>query len=190
MTLLAAGIIAFIGLHLIPYFGTSFRSAAIEKFGKNAYRGMFALLVLVSFGALILGWRSTLPAALYDPPIWGYEVPPIVMVLAFILFFSSQAPTNIRRFVRHPQMTGVFLWASAHLFANGETRSVLLFGSFALWAVIAMWAANRRDGDWIKPDKQPFFKDVITVLIGLVGYSLFVFFHEAIIGVAPLLSFD
>lgn len=185
MTLLITGVVAFIGLHLIPYFAIEFRNNLIGKIGKLGYRGIFALAVALSMAGIIFGWRGTNPGFAYANPPWGFHVTPLLVLIGFLLFFASNAPTNIKRAIRHPQMTGILLWAVGHLFSNGETRSVILFGGFALWSVIAIIAANRRDGIWIKPEKQPFIKDVITVVIGLLAYGGFAYFHGAIIGVQP-----
>lgn len=185
MTLLAIGVSAFIGLHLIPYFATGFRARMQNRIGAGPYKGLFALLVLTSFAGIIMGWRSSEPMLAYEPPTWGFHVTPLFVLAGFILFFASQAPTNIKRIVRHPQMTGTFLWAIGHLLSNGEDRSVLLFGSLAAWSLVAIIGANRRDKIWQKPDKQPWFKDAITVLIGVFVYLVFMYFHEAVIGVRP-----
>lgn len=185
MLIFVIGLIAFIGLHLIPYFAIDFRAKQIERFGKMGYRGMFAVAVALSLTAIIMGWRSIDPGFVYAHPTWGYHATPLLVLIGFILFFASNAPTNIKRVVRHPQMTGIFLWAVGHLMSNGELRSVILFGSFALWSVIAIFAANRRDGVWIKPNKQPLIKDIITIVIALAAYAGFTYFHEAIIGVRP-----
>lgn len=183
MLILVLGIVALIGLHMIPYFAIGFRANMQAKLGAGAYQGLFALAVLASFAVIIFGWRGINPGFAYAPPSWGMHVTPFLTLFAFILFIASNAPTNIRRLIRHPQMTGVFLWATGHLFANGELRSVLLFGGFAVWAVLAIIGANRRDEVWIMPDKQPVFKDVITLVLALVAYGAFMHFHEAIIGV-------
>lgn len=185
MALLATSLTLFIALHLIPYFAIGFRAAMIDRIGKRGYHGLFALAVLVSFIGIIFGWRSAEPALVYDTPSWGFHATPLFVFFGFVLFFASQAPTNIKRLVRHPQMTGTFLWAVGHLLSNGEDRSIVLFGGFALWSVIAILGANRRDGVWLKPEKQTFFKDIITVLIGVTVYLVFMYFHEAIIGVRP-----
>jgi uncharacterized membrane protein len=187
MTLLVLGLIAFIGLHLIPYFATEFRNRQIEKHGKMGYRGMFAVAVALSLAAIIFGWRGTDPGFVYANPTWGFHATPLLVLIGFILFFASNAPTNIKRIIRHPQMTGILLWSVGHLLSNGELRSVLLFGGFALWSLIAIFAANKRDGIWIKPNKQPFIKDVITLVIALTAYGGFAYFHEAIIGVRPFM---
>ena len=186
MTLLIVGVIAFIGLHLIPYFATGLRTGLVAKIGIGGYRGIFAVAVLASMAGIIFGWRGTPPEILFAAPAWGFHVTPLFVLFGFILFFASQAPTNIKRFIRHPQMTGIFLWSVGHLAANGEDRSVILFGGFALWSVLAIVGANRRDKVWQKPEKQPIFKDIITVVIGLAVYALAIYFHEAIIGVRPM----
>lgn len=183
MELLAFSIAAFIGLHLIPYFAKNFRAGAQAKIGPGPYKGLFALLVAASLAGIIFGWMESEPGFVYAPPAWGMHATPLFALVGFILFFASNAPTNIKRRIRHPQMTGVFLWSVGHLLANGEDRSLLLFGSFAVWSVLAILGANARDGVWIKPDKQPFLKDVVTILIGIVAVTAFMYFHEAIIGV-------
>ena len=43
----------------------------------------------------------------------------------------------------------------SHLLANGDGRSIVLFGGLGLWAVVAIVAINRRDGAWQKPEPQP-----------------------------------
>lgn len=183
MTLLAVSIAAFIGLHLIPYFATGFRAAAQAKIGDGPYKGVFALLVATSLAGIIFGWMDSEPDYVYTPPSWGMHATPLFALVGFVLFFASNAPTNIKRRIRHPQMTGVFLWSIGHLLSNGEDRSLLLFGSFAIWSVLAIFGANARDSVWIKPDKQPFIKDVITALIGVIAFAAFMYYHKAIIGV-------
>jgi len=186
MTLLIVGVTAFIGLHLIPYFAIGFRTGMVAKMGIGGYRGLFAVAVLASLAGIIFGWRSNTPDMLFVPPSWGFHVTPLFVLFGFILFFASQAPTNIKRYVRHPQMTGILLWSLGHLAANGEDRSIILFGGFALWSVLAIYGANRRDTEWQKPEKQSVIKDIITVTIGLAMYALVVYFHEAVIGVRPM----
>ena len=42
-------------------------------------------------------------------------------------------------------LAGVKIWAFAHLFANGDLGSILLFGAILVWAVLARISAKRRD---------------------------------------------
>ena len=184
MALLAISLTAFIGLHLIPYFATGLRARVQKRLGVGTYKGVFALLVAFSLVGIVFGWMASEPVLAYQPPVWGIAATQGMSLVGFVLFFASQAPTNIRRLVRHPQMTGLFLWAIGHMLSNSEGRSALLFGGLAAWSIIAIYGANRRDGDWQKPDTQPFAKDVVTVLIGVTAFAGFMYFHEAIIGVS------
>lgn len=183
MTLLLTGLLAFFLLHMIPLWGRTVREGAIGVVGKGPYMGLFALATLGSFVLMVFGWKAAEVSLVYEAPSWGMHVTPLFVLAGFILFIASNAPTNIRRVVRHPQLMGVALWGVGHLLSNGENRSVLLFAGMTLFAVIAMIGSNMRDGDWIKRDKVPFAKDIITVVIALVLYGGFIYFHEAIIGV-------
>ena len=44
-------------------------------------------------------------------------------------------PSRIRSAVGHPMLTALMIWAFAHLLANGDLASVLLFGSLLGFAV-------------------------------------------------------
>jgi uncharacterized membrane protein len=185
MTLLILGVALFTLLHLVPFFALKARAAAKARLGENGYKGLYSL---ASLGALVLiyfGWTATSPLLWYDPPAWAFHVTPLIVLFAFLSFFASGAPTNIKRLVRHPQLAGVLLWGVGHLLANGEDRSVILFGGFALWSVVAMIGSNRRDGAWVKPPRQPVVKDIITVMIGLGLYAAVALGHEYVIGVSP-----
>lgn len=186
MIILLTGLLVFVVAHLLPVFGMKARAGLMSRLGKNPYRGLFSLVILGSVTLIYFGWTMTSPALLYMPPQWAFHVTPLLVLFGFILFFASRAPSNIRRLIRHPQLTGVLLWAFGHLLANGEQRSVLLFGTLLVWAVLAMVGANRRDGEWVKPPKQAFIKDVVTVFIGVALYTGFVFIHEWLIGVSPM----
>lgn len=186
MTMLYLGLALFFLVHLVPIFARPVRAGAVNIIGMRPYQGLFAL---ASFGALylvVMGWKATDLADVYVPPAWGMHVTPLLVLVAFILFIGSRAPGNFRRYVRHPQLTAVLLWAVGHLFANGENRSVALFGGFAVWAIVSMWGSSRRDGPWVKPEKQPVIKDIVTVVIAAALYAGFIMIHEWLIGVRPM----
>jgi uncharacterized membrane protein len=185
MLLFIAGLFFFIILHLVPTTGAALRASLIFKYGKKRYAAGFALCAIISLTMIIFGWRMSNPGFVYAPPVWGYHVTPLLVLIGFILFIASNAPTNIKRVIRHPQMTGVFLWGAGHLFANGELRSVLLFGGFCLWAILSIISANKRDGEWVKPEKQSSVKDIITVGIAIGLYAGIIAIHEWLLGVSP-----
>ena len=186
MSILITGLLLFIGLHLIPSAGVHIKSGLIERYGKKHYVIAFGSIAATSVVTIIIGWQNTNPGFLYTPPIWGYHVTPALTLAAFILIISNNMPTNIKRFIRHPRYMGILLWAVGHLFANGELRSVLLFGSFSLWTIISMLSASNHEDKRAKPKSQPLIKDLITVLLALILYIGFLLVHKWLIGVSPL----
>ena len=112
---------------------------------------------------------------------------PVAMILMFVsvaLFVLSNMPTRIKQFVRHPQLTAVIVWSSAHLLTNGDTRSVVLFGGLGLWAVFEIIAINRRDGEWKKPAKPTWAKEAIGFGVSVVVYFGIVLAHSYLSGVS------
>ncbi|MCJ9429575.1 NnrU family protein [Kordiimonas marina] len=187
MTTLYLGLALFFFAHFIPLFARPVRNRAAGVIGEMPYKGLFALVILSSLYLIITGWKAAAGAGMcYTPPAWGIHVTPLFVLVAFILFVATRAPTNIKRFIRNPQLTAVALWGIGHLFSNGETRSTALFGGFAAWALIAIWGSNRRDGEWKKPEKKPVIKDIIVLVIAIALYVGFISIHEWLFGVSPL----
>lgn len=186
MILLTIGVFLWSVVHLFPALGPQGRARMVERLGDGPFRGLFSLLIIVALVLIVVGWRSSLPVFVYIPPVWGREAAGLLVLAGFILFVAARAPTNIKRILRHPQLTGVLAWAVGHLLANGESRSLILFGGLAAWSLVEMIAINRRDGAWQKPDRRPILSDVITVVIGILAFALFLFLHRWIAGV-PLI---
>ena len=65
-------------------------------------------------------------------------VPSVLVFVALVLFFASQMSGYIKRALRHPQMIGTIVWAVSHLLTNGDSRSVILFGTLGIWALLEM----------------------------------------------------
>jgi len=126
---------------------------------------VFSLVVLAAVALIVVGWRGTEPAILYAPPAWGRIAANVSMALAFWLFVVSGAPSNVRRALRHPQLISVVIWAGAHLVANGDGRSVVLFGGLGVWALVMMPLLNRRDGAWVRPEPTPLVTDAGVLAI-------------------------
>lgn len=186
MNLLVTGIAVWCVVHLFPSVMPETREKLIARLGNNAYRGLFALVILASLVVIVLGWRSATPTAIYAPPIQGSPIVSVLVFLAFILFVAARANTNLKRILRHPQLTGVIVWSVAHLLANGDSRSVALFCSLGVWAVLEILLINRRDGAWEKPAAAPVQSDVVVVVIAAVAFAVIFYFHELLFGVSPM----
>ena len=67
-----------------------------------------------------------------------------LMLPAVILVVAAYIRGHIYTKLKHPMLAGVKLWAAAHLLANGDLGSIILFGSFLAWAVFDRISLKRR----------------------------------------------
>lgn len=186
MTWLISGIALFAVLHLSAAAVPALRDYLRTMFGPNTYRAVFSVAAVTAIVLIVLGWRSTVPIAVYAPPAWGVTLAFLLMFAAVFLFGAAHAKTNIKRFVRHPQLTSILLWSLAHVASNGDSRSLILFGSFGLWAALEMVLINRRDGEWQKPERATPKNEAIGAAISTVIFLVLIALHPYFAGVSPL----
>jgi len=188
MTKLALGVLLWSFTHFIPAIFTGLRKNLVARLGENGYKGLFALLIALSIYLIISGWKASVPEFVYLPPVWGRHVTALLVLIGFILFHAPYPPNNLKRLLRHPQLTGVACWGIGHLLANGEGRSIILFGGLTLWALLEMVLINRRDPAWTRPDPVPRRKDVFLVIGGVVAYVIVASAHQWLFGFSPFLN--
>ncbi len=184
MAMLIAGVVIWCAVHLMPSVLPTARTALTLKLGEGPYKGLFALSILAGIVLIVLGWRSTVPNLVYLPPAWGYTAVKALMLPALILMAGASMKTNLKRFIRHPQLTGVIVWAIAHLLANGDIRSVILFGGLGLWALLEIVLISRREGSWQRPGAVPLVGELKPVVAGVVAYAALMWLHPYLFGVA------
>jgi len=185
MTKLALGVFIWSFIHFIPAVAVDFRKNLIAKLGENPYKGIFTLFMVLAIYLIISGWKAAIPENIYLPPLWGRHATSLLVLIAFILVIAPYHATNLKRFLRHPQLTGVAVWGIGHLLANGEGRSIVLFGGLAAWAIIEMLLLNRRDGAWVKPDPVAKKKDMILAVAGFTVYVIVAVSHQWLFGFSP-----
>jgi uncharacterized membrane protein len=186
MTLLICGLLLWSLAHLYPALASVHRDGLVARVGKSAYRGLFAAVIILALVLVVSGWKSAKPVYVYMPPLAGGPIVAVLVLIAFILLIAAQARTNIRRLIRHPQLTGCVLWAIAHLLANGDSRSVVLFCGFAIWGVLEIIAINHRDGAWQPPDPVAWRYDLAVIIVAVVAFAVVLYFHQGLFGVAPI----
>ena len=186
MGMLATGLLLWVVVHLFPSLLPQQRQKLISSVGDKAYQGIFALCILAGLLLIVFGWRSAVPTPVYTPLAQLREPAMLLVVIAFVLLVAANFPsTRIKRVIRHPQLSGVMLWAIAHLLMNGDSRSLLLFSVLGVWSLVSMLTINRRDGIWIKPGKPDGWgQDIIIVIVALAVSALAVYFHEYLAGIA------
>lgn len=183
MALLIAGILMFTLAHLFPAVAKPSRDRLAERLGGGPYQGLFALVILGSIVVIVIGWKAAPRELVYAPVVMPGLLTSGLMFIASLLFIASVLPTNLRRLIRHPQMTGTLLWSIAHLLTNGDSRSLILFGGLGAWSVLEMLLCSRRDGQWQKPAPVARSRDVIYVIAGAVVFAVFAYSHRWLFGV-------
>ena len=186
MALLITGILMFTLAHLFPAVAKATRDRLADRLGDGPYQGLFSLVILSSIVVIVFGWKAAQPTLVYVPVVGSGLVTSGLMLLASVLFIASVMPTNLKRLLRHPQMTGTLLWSIAHLLANGDSRSVMLFGGLGIWSILEMLFCNRRDGAWQKPEPVALAKDVVFVIAGAVLFAVFAYSHRWLFGVTVI----
>ena len=182
MALLFTGLVLFIGVHLIPCV-VPLRVALIARLGPGPYRGLFSLVALAGLVLVVLGFARAPVEPLYAVAGWGRPVSMFAAPVALVLFAAANMPTHIRAVLRHPMLLGLLVWATTHLLSNGDLRSVVLFGSFAAYAVLDLVSAVAR-GNRPSTDKAPrIAMDGVAVVAGLIAAVLLTVFHGTLFGV-------
>jgi len=183
MKLLISGLLVWSAVHLIPSLAPAVKQKWNKLLGETGYKVSFAVLIFSSLLLIVFGWRSSVPTLLYTLPPITRHMSMFLVLLAFILFGASNYPTRIKTFIRHPQLTGVLVWAIAHLILNGDSRSMVLFGWMGVWAILEMVFINRREGTWIKPSPPGWGREIRGLVISLVIVAVVVMAHPYIAGV-------
>ncbi|NRG18965.1 NnrU family protein [Rhizobiales bacterium] len=190
MAYLVLGLVLFLGTHSLPMFPDA-DSHLKARLGEGAFKGIFSLVSVVGLVFIVIGYgdaRFAGPALLYEPPVWLAHLVMLLMLPVFILVLSTYLPGRIKAGAKHPTILAVKIWAFAHLLANGDAASVLLFGSFLAWAVADRISLKRRGmPGGVAPGEGALRNDVAAIAGGLVIYGLFVWqLHSWLIGV-PIL---
>ncbi len=191
MTLYLAGLFIFFVTHVYSAFRSREAGRDMrEKIGFGPYMAIYSLAALVGLVLMIKGFGATTPSEiLYVAPSWGRHANMALMLLAMISLVATYVPTGyIKKTLKHPMLVAVKLWAFGHLLANGELNSVLLFGSFLAYAVLARIAAKRRGDNRPAPDVKPdLFGDMIAIVVGAGVYAALVYWlHPVLFGVPVL----
>ncbi|MEL7370964.1 MAG: NnrU family protein [Myxococcota bacterium] len=190
MTLFIVGIAVFLGIHSLAIFAPGLRRGLIARIGEGGFKGLYSVVSLVGFLAIIWGYGDAKAATpvLYTPPTGLRHLVLLLMIPVFPLLLATYLPGRIKAAVKHPMLTAVKTWGLSHLLANGTLADVLLFGGFLAWAVIDRISLKRR-GPAVAPTPGPIINDIIAVVVGLGLYVAFIMgIHQYLFGVAPIAS--
>ena len=187
LAVMILGLVLFLGAHTLPA-QRKWRRRAIAALGEGGYKIAYALVSLLGIALIVWGfghYRATGWIDIWNPPKALKHITVALMLPAVILVVAAYIRGHIYTALKHPMLAGVKLWAAAHLLANGDLGSVILFGSFLGWAVFDRISLKRRSdagapaipvGGW--------GNDLIAVAVGILAYLALAFaFHPVVIGV-------
>jgi len=185
--LLILGLALFLGVHVVTT-RRALRASLIARLGEGGYKILYTVIALVGLALVVKGYsvyRATEWIDIWYPPKGMRHLVLALMLPAVILVVAAYIRGRIYTRLKHPMLAGVKLWAVAHLLANGDLGSIILFGSVLAWAVYDRISLKHRADAGAPPiPVGGVGNDLIAIGVGVVAYLALAFsFHPLVIGV-------
>jgi uncharacterized membrane protein len=182
MNLYLLGLALFFVPHLL-LLHQPLRNAIVARIGENGWKMTMTVLSFAGIALIAIWFRDVPYEELWEPKPIGRALLFALMPVVFILLAASNMQGRIRRLTRHPMSIAIVIWSSAHLLANGDLASTLLFGCFLVYTILAALAAEMQ-GRVKVPQEVKGRQDIIAIVAGLVLYAVIMHFHGWLFGVA------
>lgn len=220
---LGLGLFLFVIGHL-ALSSSPWRGWMIARLGERGFLFLYSALAFAGLGLVVWGYARAPYVMLFQPSPWMRWIPNLAMPLAFVLLTvgmttpsptaagqgarAAEGPHGIVRITRHPGLWGFALWGLAHVPANGDLRSSLVFLSVAFLAFAGMVHIDLRRAQtggeaWERFERAtsivPFWAiargrqtlalrelGVWRVVLGLVIWAGVFHLHRWLLGVSPL----
>lgn len=202
--------------------GTRLRDVIAARIGETAFRGLFSLVSLGAIIFLVRGWSVALTEPLWFTPNWLRWILVLAMLPAFLLFVASTSqpnptmvsgggvrpPRGITRITRHPMLWSFAIWAAVHVIGNGDSASLIFFGTFLVTALAGMPSidakmARRDPAAWralsattsavpfaaiLAGRNQLVIREIgwLTPTIAVVAWAALLALHPLLFGAAPV----
>jgi uncharacterized membrane protein len=187
LVVMIAGLVLFLGTHIVTT-KRGLRTQLIARHGEGVYKAAYSIVSIIGLALIVWGfssYRATGWIDVWTPPRFMKHFAIALMLPAVIMLTSAYIRGRIYTALKHPMLAAVKLWAVAHLLANGDLGSIILFGSFLAWAVFDRISLKRRaDAGGPPIPVGGVGNDVIAVVVGIIVYlALGYAFHPVVIGV-------
>jgi uncharacterized membrane protein len=215
----AAAFAAFFASHAVPV-RPPLRPWLVAQLGQRGFTLAYSALSLA-----VLAWLMGAAGRAPHVPLWNWApwqayVPlvamlPVCLILSFAVArpnpFSFGGTANdsfdparpgLVRWMRHPLLVALAIWAGAHVVPNGDLAHVLMFGIFLLFALFGQHLINRRrrremGPQWaaldirvaaspLRPTPLHWRGAALRIAAGIGLYVVLLGLHPAVIGVSPL----
>ena len=177
MQVMVFGLILWVVSHLFKRVAPGLRARMGELPGKM----VVTVLSLAAVVLMVVGFRRADVVPVYTPLPGIGHLTVLLMLVSVFLFGVPHSKGRVRSMLRHPMLTGVIVWAIAHLLVNGDLASIVLFGGLGLWAVVSILLINAQTA-WTPPVPGGLRGDAINLAISLVIFGVIVAIHTWLIG--------
>lgn len=210
--------IAFFASHLLPT-RHPVRARIEAVTGARGFTIAYSILSLIVLAWLIGAARRAPYIELWSWAPWEVHVTHVAMLAACLILGLSigrpnpfsfgggsqpfdPASPGLVRWMRHPILVAMTLWAGAHLLVNGALAHVILFGLFCLFSLLGQTGIDHRKRREMGPEwdrlniarrtqsaNATVFKRKefwLRVLAGLVLFVLLITVHPLFFGVSAL----
>jgi len=161
MTSLIVAMVGFVGGHFLLSL-PPVRAQMVSAMGEKAFLAVYSVISLVFLAWAVAAYRGAPLVFLYDLGPFGRRLPLVIMPAALMLAVAGlttrgatavggeralargSGARGIFTITRHPFLWGTGLWALAHLAANGDGSSLVLFGGMAVLSFGGMLAIDHK----------------------------------------------
>lgn len=215
---LAAAYAAFFLSHSLPV-RPPLRRWLVARLGPPGFTITYSALSLIVLAWLISATGRAPWVLLWQWAPWQnlvtlFAMLPVCLILALSIgrpnpfsFGGAHDDTfdperaGIVRLTRHPLLAALAIWSAAHVVPNGDLAHVMLFGTFAVFALFGARMVDRRKmrdlgAEWQSHHDRMLASPILTglldrqiparVVLGLLLYGSILFLHPALFGVNPL----
>ncbi|MEO1595085.1 MAG: NnrU family protein [Pseudomonadota bacterium] len=207
----AIAMLVFVASHVVIA-RTGLKPWITARVGRRGYLFAYSLLSIVLLGWVIVALLAAPRVTLWSAPAWAWGFAAVISLLGFVLMgigvlapnplsvgfraagFDPERP-GVIGWVRHPLLLGLTLWAVAHVPANGDWPSLVIFGVGALFGLLGIFRVGQRKrhelgpASWASMTAARGHVDMRAVAGALAGTALWaiaLLAHSALFGANPL----
>lgn len=225
MGALVTAMVLFVGGHFVLS-AAPLRDRLVGMLGEKGFAGAYSALMIALLVWAGFAYGDAPYVELWGTPVWTRHLAPLLVLPGVVLVALALLTPNpmavmgegllqrddpapgVFRITRHPMMWGIALWAVAHLMANGDAASLVLFGGLLILALggsLHIDAKRKRKApegfarmaattSWLPfaaivggRNRMP-WRDIgwAKVGVGVVVFAVVFWLHPWLFGVAPM----
>ena len=153
---LAIASLVFVATHFLM--SHPWRATMVRQFGERAFRGVYSLVSLLTFAAMVWAYAKVEgQAPLWVAPDWSWTLGALVMWFASILLIGSfvgnpalsgaahvREPRGVMAITRHAMMWSIALWAIVHAVLLATPEALIFDFALLFLALVGSAMQDRK----------------------------------------------